>query len=42
MVESGERYASYQPKLEWNAEVFEYLSQAYGQEHFAKISEALT
>jgi len=35
-------HASYTPRLEWNPQVFDYLSQAYGAEHFANISQALT
>ncbi|KAJ7563859.1 hypothetical protein O6H91_03G128600 [Diphasiastrum complanatum] len=32
----------YRPKLEWNSEVREYLSNAYGHLHFNKICDALT
>lgn len=35
-------YASYRPRLIWDPRVSDYLSQAYGQQHFAQISEALT
>lgn len=35
-------HASYTPRLEWNPQVFDYLSQAYGAPHFANISQALT
>ncbi|WOL14543.1 methyltransferase NSUN6 isoform X1 [Canna indica] len=36
-----ERY-SFNPILRWNPEVEEYFSAAYGAEHFARISKALT
>ncbi|KAG0580762.1 hypothetical protein KC19_4G197400 [Ceratodon purpureus] len=35
-------HASYTPRLVWNPRVHDYLSQAYGPQHFAQISQALT
>ncbi|CAK9874412.1 unnamed protein product [Sphagnum jensenii] len=32
---------TYRPRLEWNTEVYEYLSKAYGHQHFAQICNAL-
>ncbi|XP_020268515.1 putative methyltransferase NSUN6 isoform X2 [Asparagus officinalis] len=37
----SDRY-SFNPKLQWNPEVEEYLVKAYGAEHFARISKSLT
>ncbi|KAG9132191.1 hypothetical protein Leryth_017052 [Lithospermum erythrorhizon] len=40
-MEPSHRY-SYNPTLKWNSEVEEYFINAYGAEHFALISQALT
>ncbi|CAI9089751.1 OLC1v1024383C2 [Oldenlandia corymbosa var. corymbosa] len=36
-----ERYC-YKPILKWNPQVEEYFIQAYGEQHFSRISDALT
>ncbi|XP_022135423.1 putative methyltransferase NSUN6 [Momordica charantia] len=41
MEDLAERY-SYNPVLRWNPQVEEYFMKAYGAEHFALISRALT
>lgn len=38
---SSDRY-SFSPELKWNPQVEEYFIKAYGAEHFARISKALT
>eukprot|EP01018_Ginkgo_biloba_P025945 Gb_41300 [translate_table: standard] len=40
-ADKAERY-SYRPELQWNPEVKDYLSKAYGDEHFDRICKALT
>lgn len=40
-MDSSDRYC-YDPKLLWNPQVEDYLSKAYGPEHFSRISKALT
>ena len=37
----SERYC-YDPVLRWNPEVEDYFTKAYGPDHFARISKALT
>ncbi|KAL5989974.1 hypothetical protein ACLOJK_010869 [Asimina triloba] len=41
MGSSRDRY-SYNPTLRWNPDVEEYFIKAYGSDHFARISHALT
>lgn len=38
---NSERYC-YDPVLRWNPQVEEYFTKAYGPDHFARISKALT
>ncbi|KAK4437476.1 rRNA (cytosine-C(5))-methyltransferase NOP2C [Sesamum alatum] len=40
-MDPSERYC-YNPTLRWNPQVEEYFVKAYGVDHFARISEALT
>ncbi|XP_027172981.1 putative methyltransferase NSUN6 [Coffea eugenioides] len=40
-MDLSERYC-YKPSLKWNPNVEEYFINAYGPEHFSRISEALT
>ncbi|KAK1303056.1 hypothetical protein QJS10_CPB12g00527 [Acorus calamus] len=40
-MDSSKRY-SYNPTLHWNPQVEEYFINAYGAEHFDRISKALT
>lgn len=40
MEEKEERH-TYSPTLQWNPEVKEYFSKAYGRQHFARISDSL-
>lgn len=40
-MDSSERYC-YSPTLHWNPDVEEYFTKAYGSDHFAQISKALT
>ncbi|XP_020590413.1 putative methyltransferase NSUN6 isoform X2 [Phalaenopsis equestris] len=39
---SAEQRYCYYPKLKWNPQVEEYFIKAYGTDHFARVSEALT
>lgn len=41
LMDSSERYC-YKPALRWDPQVEEYFVKAYGADHFARISEALT
>lgn len=41
MEDLSERYC-FNPVLRWNSQVEEYFTKAYGAEHFALISKALT
>ncbi|XAR49510.1 16S rRNA (cytosine(967)-C(5))-methyltransferase [Bertholletia excelsa] len=41
LMDASDRY-SYNPHLRWNPQVEEYFVQAYGADHFARISRALT
>lgn len=41
LMDSSERYC-YDPYLQWNPQVEEYFIKAYGADHFARISKALT
>ncbi|KAL2896045.1 putative methyltransferase NSUN6 [Bienertia sinuspersici] len=41
LMDSSERYC-FNPTLHWKPEVEEYFIKAYGADHFAKISKALT
>ncbi|KAF2290357.1 hypothetical protein GH714_012081 [Hevea brasiliensis] len=40
-MDPSERYC-YNPRLQWNPEVEDYFSKAYGADHFSRISHALT
>ncbi|KAL3502535.1 hypothetical protein ACH5RR_036984 [Cinchona calisaya] len=40
-MDLSERYC-YKPSLKWNPKVEEYFIKAYGQDHFSRISTALT
>ncbi|XP_020103726.1 putative methyltransferase NSUN6 [Ananas comosus] len=40
--EAAEGRYSYNPELRWNTQVEAYFAHAYGAEHFARISKALT
>ncbi|KAL9230256.1 hypothetical protein vseg_005633 [Gypsophila vaccaria] len=41
LMDPSERYC-FKPTLHWNPKVEEYFIKAYGADHFARISEALT
>lgn len=40
-MEGKEERHTYSPTLQWNPEVKEYFSKAYGHDHFVRISESL-
>lgn len=40
-MDPSERYC-FNPTLHWNGEVEDYFVKAYGADHFARISKALT